>query len=702
MELLINGQPLALPLDFEIELEEVNPFFSEVGSQSLPITLPYTPHNLEVLGHPERIAHTFKLDTEHEAVLRHGVLQKVGRLVIFSASKESGIETNFYLNDGEFYTIIKDVHMNQLNFAGNPFDPYAGTAAEKAKQWIQHFEKVQRGITTADYAIFPVCTNIDTTEKDEQWRAHELLNEPNPNTRAIPRPLLGYEERTVNDVQFPIGYGITPFLKFNYVLQSLFAHFKYTLLPSLFNTDPDLSKMVLLNNTADAVCSGKLDYRQLVPSCSVTSFINTIRNKFCCDFIPDSRTKTISVKFLQTLSNTLPDMDISPFIVDEPIITHDDFKQLRLIGGTGLEFAQPATETFEDLIHENIYVSSAKEGEFVGYNKFINEVILRLSTGQFYKQIASNNSISLVRIGSSYFNYDKKTENLKYDEREAEDEQPPMLDFHISFYDNEHTEYERLWCPFIGERRHLNTGIKKDGTIAEEKVDENKIIFSFNIGIQTYNNLAMGTQFCYNALGNKWGNLSLQYAGMDGLFVRFWKYYDALLRHAFRKVTCKLNIPVNEFLKFNIHTPKLLNGVIVLPANIRYKIGKKGIIIDEAEFYTLRLLQPYNLDVEQEIPGFNTSEYYWVRFNNVNSIMDAKYSYIGGGFYFHEITSSPPDPRTYPPPTAAEMTAGGKYHIRQYTMDIYWQDSPFGNNPLPDPIKKATENYTAWLEPRKK
>jgi hypothetical protein len=460
MELLINGQPLALPLDFEIELEEVNPFFSEVGSQSLPITLPYTPRNIELLGHPERIAHTFKLDTEHEAVLRHGVLQKVGRLVIFSASKESGIETTFYLNDGELYTKIKDVHLSYINFDNpkynpgyNP-DPFTGTAAQKASQWMA---RLSAGVDTT-YFVFPVCTKAEekTDDNKNQYYEYELLNEPNFAVYPpglLPFPLLGYEERIVNGVRCPVGYGVTPFLKLNFVLRILFAYFGYDLKQSILDTDPTLSKTVILNNNADTICGGKLDYKQLLPDCSVTTFLDAIRNKFCCEFIPDGRTKTVSIYFFQT-GNFTPDMDITPFAVDSPLITHESFKQLRLSAGTGLTFAQPAAETMEQLINEYTYSSALTESEFaqIAYLTF-NEVVFRKATGQFYKQTSAGSTLNIQPVGSCFFNYDKKVDGLEYDERTADDEQPPVIIIQRGNF--------KLLMPVTGERTHLNTGIKK-------------------------------------------------------------------------------------------------------------------------------------------------------------------------------------------------------------------------------------------------
>jgi hypothetical protein len=696
MELLINGQPLALPLDFEIELEEVNPFFSEVGSQSLPITLPYTPRNLELLGHPERIAHTFKLDTEHDAVLRHGVFQKNGKLVIFSADSNSGIDATFYINDGEFYTKIKDVHLEYINFANDPDynpDPFTGTAAQKAEQWLQRFETVQRNQLQAPYAIFPVCTKAEekTDDNNNKYYAYEYLNEPNLNVSAVDSlyPLVGHQERVVNDVRCPVGYGVTPFLKFNYLLKMLFQHFGYTLQSSLFDTDHDLKELVILNNNADTICTGKLDYKQLLPDCSVTTFLDTIRNKFCCEFIPNGQTKTVTIQFFQYSALT-PDMDVSPFVVGKPLVAHESFKQLRLSAGTGIQFAEPSAGTMEDIIKEYSYSSALNESDFRNIvNPSFNEIFLRLSTGQYYKQTSGSGEKNIQPIGSSLFNYDKKTKGLEYDERTADDEQVPVI-----LVDN---NKGRLLLPVIGERKHLNTGIKNKTTDEAAAENPNKTAIMFCFYAFTASNsmfLRIGTPRCYDAFGSKRAKLSLEYAGAEGLFVRFWKRYDALLHHAFRKITCPLQMPQIDFLKFNIFTPKLLNNAPVLPVSMKYTISSTGIKISEIEFRTLRLQLPYDLETEQEVPQFNASKYYWEAKNNITELLN--YPYI----LYHEIITYPPSPMEYDAPTEQQFLDGETIQLGTFSMHVYSEQYDSHYNEMI--VVEFDMGYSAWLEPRKK
>ncbi|MDR3286674.1 MAG: hypothetical protein LBT27_04460 [Prevotellaceae bacterium] len=692
MELLINGKQLELSTDFAIEMEETNPFFNEQGSQSIPGKAVFSMYNLTLLGHPERIQSTNKINTNINIVIRHGVFQRVGKMVIFSASKSDGIEFTIYFNDGEFYTKIKDVKMRDINFIMNA-DPFTGSYAEKATAWLQHFEQVQSGQIETDYVIFPVATKI-TAGQDEKFLTdftYEMLNEPDTSSTTNPYKLLGYTERLIDNVQCPVGYGVTPFLKLNYLLRSLFLHFNYSLLPSLFDTDDDLSKIVVLNNNADTICSGKLDYKQLVPTCTITDFIECIQNKFCCIFVPDSGNKTVAIRFFQTPENLTPDADISKFVVETPIISHEPFKQIKLSAGTTLESAEPAAETLEQLVYENIYISEANESQFATANFFVNEIVIRKSIGKVYKQISEDTSVSIKNIGSVFFNYDKKTADLEYDERNSQDEQTPLFIKTVGERPRPTFAYH---FPLIGNKQHLNTGIKEGKEISEEKDGDCKIMFCFDRGMQS-NKIYLGTPLCYDLSGNLTGNLSLQYAGAKGLFIRFWKEYDALLRHAFRKINCKLNMPVSDFLRFNICTPKLINGTPVLPVNIKYNISNKGIIISEAEFLSLRLLKPYNLEDEQRIPEFNTSQYYWIRDNNRDEVIAYAKNKYGSGIVFF-ITEYPPDVRTYQPPTEAQYNAGGRYHVQQCACEI----RNYGSSGIYSVLETTT--YTTWLEPKSK
>ena len=53
----------------------------------------------------------------------------------------------------------------------------------------------------------------------------------------------------------------------------IFSAYGFTLVENPFATDYQLSKMVVLNNVADTIVTGEIDYRNLMPDCTVNEFL---------------------------------------------------------------------------------------------------------------------------------------------------------------------------------------------------------------------------------------------------------------------------------------------------------------------------------------------------------------------------------------------------------------------------------------------
>lgn len=93
----------------------------------------------------------------------------------------------------------------------------------------------------------------------------------------------------------------------------MFEYFGYKLGTNIFDTYLPLSRTCLLNNTADAIVSGVLDYSQLLPSdLTIEDFINIIRKKFSVEFIEQNG--TILVKTWNQILDINPDKDLSEYI----------------------------------------------------------------------------------------------------------------------------------------------------------------------------------------------------------------------------------------------------------------------------------------------------------------------------------------------------------------------------------------------------
>lgn len=100
--------------DIQLTLSRMNPFFNDYGEQSLPVTLPPTDRNRELLIYPDNMAGISKASQRINAMIQHGVFSIPCRQAILSANRKAGIETSFYLNTGAFYEKIKDVPLSTV------------------------------------------------------------------------------------------------------------------------------------------------------------------------------------------------------------------------------------------------------------------------------------------------------------------------------------------------------------------------------------------------------------------------------------------------------------------------------------------------------------------------------------------------------------------------------------------------------------
>ncbi|MDR0754506.1 MAG: hypothetical protein LBF04_03870 [Prevotellaceae bacterium] len=696
MELLVNGQQLELSTDFAIEIEETNPFFSEKGSQSLPVKLPFSQHNLSILDNPNRIARTNKLDTEHDAVLRHGVFQRNGRLIIFSASKEEGISCTFYIDEGDFYTRAGDLKLSEINFGAERIGQ-GSTQEEKAQWWVDQFTGWMRN-GNSEFAVFPIITRLDT----DNFSEHEYVNEVDL-LQSTPYPLIGRNARTYLDTQVPAGYGTTCFIYLYSLLDFIFNHFGFSFKsPSIFHTDSDLSKIVVLNSVADTICDGKLDIADIVPDCTVIEFIDVIRNKFDCDFIFNSKDRSVRVLFFEDMAEADYDTDLSKFVVEKPMIEWESFKKLQISSQKTLDYAEPPTESIESIADTYNIIIGVDELMFNQIASYDDKaIVFRKANGMFYNVkktgTGANVQYQLTPAGMFYFDHTRKN-NLAEEKKQVSDEQSPIIN-----YRKNNQPAGGLFAPLTGDRVHKKTGIKnvKTGDVKEERDTRGSIIFCYAIGMQR--GAGMGTTTIYDANGERRSDssLALCYGTNEGIVQRFWQAREKYLADALLPLKVKLNMPVTDILKIDMYKPKLINGMKALLSNFKYQITKNIIKITEANFLTLRRQLPntefnYGFNfVEPTETGYN---YYWIKRNNADGVLNEILPFWGDHYYFTYVyfAVNEPTPESLPEPTLADWNAGGEF----YRQSGFWGSAELWYSPGPYQdayIQTVSFEYDVWF-----
>jgi hypothetical protein len=585
MEIITEGGRLDIPADYTCDFEFINPMLSEVGSQTAPGTLPYTPRNLKLLDYPQRYDRANKYTIKRNVILREGTFQKRATQAVLKANEKDKIVTTFYLDEAIFYEKIKDVQMSAVNY-GEP-------RKQTVRELFNLCSDVMFNREVDDFHLFPVVADFDgKTVTSGIWLNKIKID---PDTKAVELWDQSTEQIEIDGtkVDVPFGFGVTPFLKVAFIVRKIIEHFGYSVGDSVFESDISFKQLVLVNNVADAIVGGVLDYTQLLPTCNVSDFILALQKKFGLVFLCDDASKTISTFLIDDMVSSDPDMDLTPFAAEAPRVEWHDNEQLKISAGTAIRSAAPPCELLSDLV--------AKYGEIV----FLKNDYGIQTNGKLY-YVAPENTIyrqyypeggiaKRLQRFSPYFNhYTSKTKEMV--EYASDDEQLPMFRLRIksttSAGDNVYNFY---YTPTIPEVVFLNSTLQKgDDNVDNSKTTEDiKMMFCFKVpDLQKEKNsgvsISMGTTTMYDYSGETWGNWNLKIAGEDGLYERFWKKWDMVIQNSNQTVNCILNLTLTQLQMLNMCTPKLLFNQPVFIERIKCKIGNNKFEITEAVFRTLR------------------------------------------------------------------------------------------------------------------
>jgi len=530
---------LILPGDGSIQVKYSNPLTQTIGSQSVPVSLPYIEENLTVLDHPERIQSRDRYKTSRTAYLQMDPFFQVGKLRLFQCSRAEGLPATFYFGGGSLYSDMSDaLLMTDLPWPTR--DPFSGTVTEKATQWLDYLTKVYCKEITEDYDLFPLVYSytantgayVNVSQVFLTWYSLNALTWVS-NTQCS---FTAYSVQTEIDgseyTTLPVGYGVTPFLKVSYVLRKLFAMLGYTLLTNIFDTDPALQHLVELNNTADAIVNGKLQEVQLVPDMTVKDYLKAVSNRFNVQFVPDCVKKTITVWSWNDALSTAPDMDLTPLICADEKIEYVDPEPLELTESTGIALTSTPYDRYSKFLAKYPTCSTLLNNILQAY--FLDGTLL---SSNFFGQVPTGTATESISAGDSAI---------------------PMVGVSI----NDSVTDGILYHPYVGSRRHMNSQLTLAGALVIEDKINLDLMFCFAVPALQQSSFTqngetftysyyMGTPSCYDSQGNKWGALTLGYFGDNGTYNTYFATRDEVKTKSYHSITVDLAL-----------TPSLLNQIV--------------------------------------------------------------------------------------------------------------------------------------------
>ena len=602
MRLITSKGQLALPDNFSFSIEKESPFYGDAGTATIPVTLPVSQDTFQKLGRPERLGHSEGFLRKLPAKLEAGIIHKDGVLVVDTVSQKDGITASLALDESDMYTSYKDKKLTDI-FAGVERQDY-----NTVENWVKYLGYCAAGVIDDWFTIATVAVN---KEESDGSTSYSYLNDVDVTSSDTVWPLV-YKSRTIvengESVRVPAGYGVAPFFYLGKFLQQLMLQMGYTLRENKFLTDYALSKIILLHNAADVICKGRIKISDIVPTCTLTEFLDFLNARFHAQIFVYPEQKVADLVFYEDILASTPDMDLSGILDGNISITYPDPKQIHLESNNDLDDAEPAADTLHEFVRKYPVCSAVSEVSFAEEGL---GTCFRKALGRYYRNAydSSSQTYSYEHLGTNNFNYCLKS--LEPVEYKAVDAAYGMISF---VRDPEHKD-RPIVAPYIGEKRHPNTSVSGE---AEDGGNQD-IILAFAPGLAASRSeitagYYLATNQRYNNLGDEWNSWGLNYADMYPLF---WAGYNGLLQNAAPEIAGKFDFGPEQLLGLRLDRMKIFRGQQLVMNAITWDVGRR-LMCRESKYTVLPLL---NNPVEDSLPQVKEQQYKWERRTNVEEVL---------------------------------------------------------------------------------
>lgn len=700
---IAKNEAYELPEGAKIEVERTNPFMNEYGESTTPLDIPASEKNRRLLDYPDMFGRIDKMQAI-DVSIQDGEFFTQCRQVVLSAQHNGNISSSFYLNDGSFYSKIQSVKLKSL------FKDRFVESLNTVEDCIQFCRSLRSG-SNDKYAIFPVLLT-DDSGIDSGWNfkilnaygkmrdsgtktvwkfidgQYQEVSVPSfsafyPNDSSADSDFYNAVQRTeyVNSIPITIkpGYYISPFIKVSYLLKEIFKYYGYTLQDNFFTTTEPFKDMVIINNVIDVMVNGHIRMEDLLPDVTVTDFLSVIRKKFCCEFVSDEGQHTANIIFLRDVVNGKAYTDLTHSMTEEPTLSYKaekDYKRIVLTSKTQVDSeAQDSFDDFADMLAKNP-------------TAYFNNV-----DGCFYKDGYSGNYLVITKIGecSQSYNTGEDTEEQQVEIPECIPEFRQLF-ISVAVDDDTTVKYDFGKYLYIGKYNTLNSSMVVAGKDEETNTDDANVLptmlaFAYNSG-----NLPVGTISCYDIYATGTPRIfdyALYYAGEFGIYEKFYRDYDLLLRNALQELKVKLLLSQSQKMNIPAYAKVVIRGVAFFMNKLKFTLGGKS-EPSESEFVTIGLSTPIKVAKKMtEFFPMMACEYEWYGCETRVQVSEDDYNNSG-------LDKDRTFTTIYPPiPSASQV--GQKYGIQKsYTSEkirhaSFWRHSIW-----------TYTLTTVWLECRKK
>lgn len=294
--------------------------------------------------------------------------------------------------------------------------------------------------------------------------------------------------------------------------------------------------------------------------------------------------------------------------------------------------------------------------------------------GCFYKKGYSGNYSVKVKIGGCSQSYDSGDDDIDTQDVEIPEMIPEVRTLQYrEILDGETVSRDMDRQLYIGDYATLNSSMKvatEDGEEVSESTPTLPVMLAFPY--VSSDGIACGTVTAYDThlysnvgFGSHQGeqtprkifDYSLVYNGEDGIYEKFYRQYDLLLRNSLQELKVKLLLSQSQKQNLPSYAKVVIRGVSFFFNKLKFTLGGKS-EPTESELRTIALTTPVNEaeSLEDMMPAM-TCKYQWLGFEETVEVSENDYKKSGND-----------QDRTfkiiYPPLPSAEYV-GKKYGLQK-------------------------------------
>lgn len=285
IELFANN--IKIPFGEKISLKFFNPLFNDLGSYSFPLSFsPKLPLVNKAFGFPnsQEVLNSGYIP----ARIKSSIIDLFGSWQI-SKSNKTTIEAYYKGSSGDFYSMIKEVYLQDLDYGGVKWP------AGEGEPW--------------GYLRAHMNTVMETSYPGSEYVAFSAYM-PNAESSGMEGDL-----RFVNPLEY-VGMGngeptfssgvlgnFSVYLFVGTVIDYIFSNYGYKINANIFSRNSDLKKAVIFHNfnirapiQSEYNNLARIDYKRLVPHRKCGDFLKAVSSRFNIGFFINEREKSVDIR----------------------------------------------------------------------------------------------------------------------------------------------------------------------------------------------------------------------------------------------------------------------------------------------------------------------------------------------------------------------------------------------------------------------